>query len=119
MQNQKSALGLDGNVTALLGYIIWIVALVVVLIEKENKFVRFHAVQALLYWAAVIVLAIALSIVTTILSFVSYLLASIFSLLFMVLWLGVLIGLIVLAVKSFQGQMFKLPVIGDMAEKWA
>ena len=50
MQNQKSALGLDGNVTALLGYIIWIIALVSLIIEKEtgNRFIladgRLHPV---------------------------------------------------------------------------
>jgi uncharacterized membrane protein len=42
MQNQKSALGLDGNVTALIGYIIGILALVLIFIEKDNKFVRFR-----------------------------------------------------------------------------
>jgi uncharacterized membrane protein len=119
MQNQKSALGLDGNVTALLGYIIWIVALVSLLIEKENKFVRFHAVQSLLYHAAIIVAFIALTIITVFLSFISGTLASLFSMLYMLLWLGVLVGIILLAVKSFQGQMFKLPIIGDMAEKWS
>ena len=49
MQNQKSALGLDGNVTALIGYIIGIVALVLIFIEKDNKFVRFHALQSVLW----------------------------------------------------------------------
>src|SRR5438034_1316917 len=56
----KSALGLDGNIAALLGYIIWPVALVCMIIEKENKFVRFHAIQSLLYHPALLVLAILL-----------------------------------------------------------
>ncbi|MEP6848314.1 MAG: hypothetical protein ABI999_05610, partial [Acidobacteriota bacterium] len=50
MQNQKSALGLDGNITALLGYIVSIVALVLIFIEKDNKFVRFHALQSVIWW---------------------------------------------------------------------
>jgi uncharacterized membrane protein len=119
MQNQKSALGLDANVTALLGYIIWIVALVVVLIDKENKFVRFHAIQSLLYTAAIVIAFIALTIVATFFAFISYTLASIVSMLSLLVWLAALVGIIVLAIKSFQGTMFKLPIIGDMAEKWA
>jgi len=119
MSGGKSALGLDGNITALLGYIIWVVALVALLIEKDNRFVRFHAVQSLIYTAAIVVVAIVLSIFTTILAFISGTLAGLFSLVFMLLWLGALVGIIILAIKAFQGQMFKLPVVGDMAEKWA
>jgi uncharacterized membrane protein len=119
MQNQKSALGLDGNVTALIGYIIWIVALIVIFIEKDNRFVRFHAIQAVLYGAAFFVLFIGLWIITIVLAFISGTLATLFSLLFLLLWLAGLGGIILLCVKSFKGEMFKLPVIGDMAEKWA
>lgn len=119
MQNQKSALGLDANVTALIGYIIWIVALIVIFIEKDNKFVRFHAFQSVLYSVGIFVVFIALSIISTVLAFVSGTLAGLFSLLFLVVWLGAIVGIILLAVKSYQGQMFKLPIIGDMAEKWS
>ena len=64
MENSgKSALGLEGNIAALIGYIIWPVALVCVIIEKENKFVRFHAIQSLLYHAAMIVAVILLVII--------------------------------------------------------
>lgn len=119
MQNQKSALGLDANITALIGYIIWIVALVMIFIEKDNKFVRFHAFQSVLYGVGIFVLFIVLAIITTILAFVSTTLASLFSLLYLLLWLVAVVGIILLAVKSYQGQMFKLPIIGDMAEKWS
>ena len=49
MQNQKSAIGLDANITALIGYPIGILALVLIFIEKDNKFVRFHALQSVLW----------------------------------------------------------------------
>ncbi len=71
MQNQKSALGLDGNITALIGYPIGIVALILIFIEKDNKFVRFHAFQSLLFWVAVTVVWIVLFIFTFILAFIS------------------------------------------------
>ena len=119
MQNQKSALGLDANVTALISYPIGIVALISVFIEKDNKFVRFHAFQSLLFWAVAVVLWIAVVFVMVFLAFISSLLATLMWLLLVVVGFGVLGGIIFLAYKAFQGEMFKLPVIGDMAEKWA
>ena len=119
MQNQKSALGLDANVTALIGYPIGIVALILVFIEKDNKFVRFHAFQSLLFWAVATVLWIGLIFLMIFLAFISSILATLFWLLLMVVGLGVFAGIIFLAYKAFQGEMFKLPIIGDMAEKWS
>ena len=119
MQNQKSALGLDGNITALIGYPVGILALILIFMEKDNKFVRFHAFQSLLFWAAVVVIYIVLGIFTGILFAVSSTLGGLFSMLFALFGLAVFVAMIFLAFKAFQGQMFKLPVIGDMAEKWA
>ncbi|MDM7921393.1 MAG: DUF4870 domain-containing protein [Pyrinomonadaceae bacterium] len=119
MQNQKSALGLDGNVTALIGYPVGIVALILLFIEKDNKFVRFHAIQSLLFWAAFMVILIGLGIISGVLAFVSGTLATLVGLLSFLVWIALLGLLILLAIKAFQGQMFKLPIIGDMASKWA
>lgn len=116
MENQKSALGLDGNITALLGYIIWIVAVILIFMEKDNKFVRFHAFQSVFFGLAIIVGFVVLSIFTGIISAVSGTLAMIFSLLILVFWLAAFAGFIYLCVKSFQGHMAKLPVIGNLAE---
>lgn len=119
MQNQKSALGLDGNITALIGYPIGIVALILVFIEKDNKFVRFHAFQSLLFWAAVFVIYIVLGIFTGILFAVSTTMGGLFTMVFGLIALVVFVAMIFLALKAYQGQMFKLPVIGDMAEKYS
>ena len=59
MQNQKSALGLDGNITTLIGYLIPLVALILIFIEKDNKFVRFHSFQSV-FWVAVSIFCICL-----------------------------------------------------------
>jgi uncharacterized membrane protein len=126
MQNQKSAIGLDGNVTALIGYIVGIVALVLIFIEKDNKFVRFHALQSILWFATIFVAIIAVAIVGTIISFalaaVSGTLGTIVGLLFTLLYIGLFLamfgGLIYGAIKSFGGQMTKLPLVGGFAEKW-
>jgi uncharacterized membrane protein len=119
MQNQKSALGLDGNVTALIGYPIGIVALIMLFIEKDNKFVRFHAIQSLLFWAAYIVVFIGLGLITGILAVISGTLATLFSLLYFLAFLACMAAIIFLAFKAYQGEMFKLPVIGAMADKWS
>ena len=127
MQNQKSALGLDGNVTALIGYIIGILALVLIFIEKDNKFVRFHALQSLLwwigYWVILFVVCILLAIVGVVLSMISTSLGGIvwalISLLAFVAWLPLLAGVIYAAYKAYSGEMTKLPVVGNLAEKWA
>ncbi len=120
----KSALGIDGNITALLGYIVWIVALIAVIMEKENKFVRFHAIQSLLYHAAAIVVFIGLVIVLTILTVMLAFarlgeLSSVLWLLYMVVFFGYVGGLIYAAVKAYGGAYFKLPIVGNMAEKFA
>jgi uncharacterized membrane protein len=119
MQNQKSALGLDANVAALIGYPIGLVALISLFIEKDSKFVRFHAIQSLLFWAIATVLCFGLFFITIILAFISGTLATLFWFLIMLVGLGVFAGVIFLAYKAFQGETFKLPVIGDMAEKWS
>lgn len=129
MQNMyggKSALGLDGNVTALIGYLIGIVALVLIFIEKDNKFVRFHAIQSVIFHVGTFIIIIAVWIVGGIIAAVLGQISSIFGiigiliyLLGMLLWLGWLGGMIYGAIKSFQGQMFKYPIFGNLAEKWA
>ena|SRR6185369_10188786 len=126
MQNQKSALGLDGNVTALIGYIVGIVALVLIFIEKDNKFVRFHALQSVLWsvgmCVGIFVVAIIGFILAMILGQVSGALGSIVGLLVMLLYLAMILallgGLIFAAIKAYGGAMFKLPIVGGLAEKW-
>lgn len=126
MQNQKSALGLDGNVTALIGYIIGIVALVLIFIEKDNKFVRFHAFQSVFLFVAYIaciILMVIVGIIAAVIGAASSTLGTIVGLLVMLLWLVVVFGflgaLIFAAIKAYGGAMFKLPIIGGLAEKFS
>jgi uncharacterized membrane protein len=120
----KAALGgIDGNLAALLGYIIWIVALISLIMEKENRFVKFHAIQSLLLHAAAVIVFIALVILLTILGIMLAFaglgaLGAILWLLYMVVVVAYIAALIYAAVKAYGGLEFKLPVIGNMAEKW-
>lgn len=115
----KTALGgLDANLAAALGYPIGIIALIMVIMEKQNRFARFHALQSLLLIGGWIIVAIVLSIVIAILSQISPYLGF-FGLLFPLIWLLWFGALIFCAYKAYQGEWFKLPVIGDMAENFA
>jgi len=128
VQAGKSSTGLDENIAALLSYVFgWVSGLIFFLIEKDSRLVRFHAMQSLLFNVLVGVVAIALWIVLfvvfMILSQISGALATVLSLLSLLIWgvfvLGILAGFILCLVKAFQGQYFKLPVIGNFAEKFS
>jgi uncharacterized membrane protein len=131
MDTGKSALGLDGNVAAALGYPIGIIAIISLIMEKENRFVKFHALQSILLHVGAVVLMIALWIISAIIlvggaaaaaATESGAVGGLMGMLFGLLWLAFivvyLLGLILSAVKAYQGAWFKLPIIGGMAEKW-
>ena len=102
----KCSTGLKPNIAAFLSYIAgFISGIVFLVIEKENKFVRFHALQSTITFGAVFIL----QWVFTYMFFVAAL-APILSLGSLALW-------IILMIKSYQGEKFKLPVIGDLVEK--
>ncbi len=123
----KSALGLDGNITALLGYIFGIVALILIFIEKNNRFVRYHAIQCLLWIVLYIVGLFAIIIVGVIISVIggtvsqalAGILAGLTALLYFVWILIFLGGIIYSAIKAYGNNMHKLPIVGSFAEKWA
>lgn len=127
-QAGKSSTGLDENIAALLSYIFgWVSGLIFFLIEKDSRLVRFHAMQSLLFNVLVGVVAIALWVVLFIVFMIaaqlSNALATVLSLLSILVWgvflLAILAGFILCLVKAFQGQYFKLPVIGNFAEKFS
>jgi len=104
----KTTVGMDANLAAALSYVFgWVSGLIFFLLEKENKFLRFHAMQSILFAASWTVILIVLGITV-----VGAFLIPIVGLIFFVVW-------IVLIITSFSGEQFKLPVIGDMAEKYS
>ena len=122
----KSSTGLDENIAALISYVFgWVSGLVFFLIEKDSKLVRFHAMQSILFCVLVAVLGIALWVVTFLFLLVGAMLpdimGSLLALLGTFIWLifsvALLIAWILCLVRAYQGQFFKLPVIGNMAEK--
>jgi uncharacterized membrane protein len=105
----QAAGGFQDNVAGLLCYLL-IPAIVFLVMEpyNRNRFIRFHAFQA-------IFLEIGWIIVNAVLGMLAFI--GIFIL--PILWLGFTILWIVCMIKAFQNQMFKLPLIGDIAEKQA
>lgn len=112
--------GLAPNVASLLCYLCtFITGIIFLLIEKDNKEVKFHAWQAIFLGAGSIVLQIAILILTAIMSAISGALATIISLLGTLVYLGIMVIWIIAMVKAYQGQKWKIPFIGDLAEKQA
>ena len=127
MENQKSAIGLDANLTAAIGYPVGLLALIMIFMEKDNKFIRFHAIQSLIWGVGCGVLFVVVIIIGMILGGV-LLMASptlgtlvwgLTGLLYLVLILGCLGGVVMGAVKAYGNEMYKLPVVGNFAEKWS
>jgi uncharacterized membrane protein len=108
--------GLSDNVAGALAYLTIVPAVVFLVIEPFNKkrFVRFHSFQSIFFFIAWIAVDICLSIVGHI-PFLGWATLFLWPLVSLVLF----VILLILALKAYQGQMFKLPVIGDIAEQQA
>ena len=127
-ETSKSSTGLDENIAALLSYIFgWVSGLVFFLIEKNSRFVRFHAMQSLILsggfgiimsilWFVAIFLSLIVGYASNLLGSLIWLLGM---LLISVISLGVLIGWVMCLVKAFNKEYFKLPFIGNYAEKFS
>jgi len=108
-ESQKTSIGLDENIASLLCYVlVWVTGIIFYLIEKDNRMVKFHALQSVLTF-------LPLSIVYWIISIlfwwsgIGYILAMLIGIIMFILW-------IVLMIKAYQGERFKLPVVGDIAD---
>jgi uncharacterized membrane protein len=101
-----TSLGTTQNVAGLLTYILgWVTGIVFLLIEKDNSFVRFHAMQSIVIFVP---LTIA-SFVVGFLPFVGGLLGVIVQLATIIIWLFMMY-------QAFQGKRYKFPYAGDYAE---
>jgi len=115
----KSIFGLPENVAAALSYIFGPFSGIAVLImERENKFVRFHALQSTLWFVLVMVLGWVLGFISRILSVIP-LLGRLAGLgIGLILSIGgflAIVSLVFLMVMAASGKTFKIPIIGDVA----
>lgn len=101
--------GLAENVAGLLCYVLgWVSGIVFLIIEPENKFVRFHAFQSIIIFAIISVAAIVFSPIPILGTIISWIL----SVAGFILW-------VVLMVMAAQGKKYMLPWAGNFAEKWS
>ena len=106
---KKTDLGLDENVEALLAYVLgFVTGIIFYLLEKKNEYVRFHTMQSIATFAGIFVISTVLNIVPIL-----------GPILGMLLNLGGIILWIILMIKAYQGERIKLPIVGDIAEKYA
>ncbi len=111
--------GLTDNVAGLLCYVAGFITGIIFLAiapYNQSKFVRFHAWQAILFSGAWFAFWVVEAIIAMILP---WSLSIIISLLSFVIWLGGMVIWVLLMVKAYQGQRWKLPIVGDIAEKQA
>ncbi|HEX8567235.1 MAG TPA: DUF4870 domain-containing protein [Pyrinomonadaceae bacterium] len=136
MQNMqgKTALGLDANIGALLCYLANIIpcvvplglvySIIVIVQDKTNKLARFHAFQSLLLSAAALVIGIPLYIIFFIGFFIDAktgvpIITMLMGLVLMIFGLAMFVLVVLAAIKAFQGQIYKIPVIGNLADKYS
>ena len=110
MENKKTtktALGIDENITGALCYVFgFITGIIFLVLEKENKFIRFHAMQSLTIF-------LTLFLITTVIGWIpiiGWIILILITPLGFILW-------ILLMYKAYKGERFKLPIVGDFAEK--
>ncbi len=106
-ENEKTALGIDENIEGLLCYVLgFVTGIIFLVLEKENKFIRFHAMQSLATFLSIFIIVTIIGWIPIIGWLISILITP-FSL---ILW-------ILLMYKAYKGEKFKLPIVGDFAEK--
>lgn len=102
----NTSTGIQQNVAGLLCYLVgWVTGIVFLIIEKENKFVRFHAVQSIVVFGGYTVIAIILSFIPII----GWIIGLLLGIAAFILW-------IMLMLKAYQGQTYKVPIAGKIAE---
>ena len=122
---------MDTNVAAGLAYlpvcfVHLVFSIAILATDKTNKLARFHAVQSLLigatfvvayilFFVCMFILMIAAAATHPIVAVLMFALYAIF-ILFVLL---TFVGLIISMVNAFQGKIFKLPLIGNMADNWS
>lgn len=106
-EQKTTSSGLEENIAGLLCYVAgFITGIIFLVIEKENKFVRFHAIQSIITFVVILVASFLFAAIPVI----GWIFGLLLTPVSFILW-------IFLMYKAYQGQWFKLPFIGNVAEK--
>jgi uncharacterized membrane protein len=109
------------NIAGALAYITVIPPIFFLLIDpyRRNRFVRFHSLQCLFLWLAMFVIAAVLRLAEPVVFLIPNLGYLLFLLMAMVAGLAAFVVWLVLVIKALQGEAFKIPLVGDLAERQA
>ena len=108
----------DSNLLAAIAYLLGFFAIIIYFIKKDDRFLRFHSLQATIYSVAWFVVFMGFFILSAIISAVTMGLGGICFFFLPLLGLAVFVGMIYAAYKAFEGEMWEMPVIGSMARKY-
>ncbi len=102
----STSTGLQPNVAGLLCYIGgWISGIIFLVLEQKNRWVRFHAVQSIIVFGTITVAGLIFGWIPVVGDAFSW----IISIIGFILW-------VILMIKAYNGERYKLPVAGDIAE---
>ena len=97
---------------------LWLLALIPLLVEKEDREVQWHAKHGLVLTVVEVIVMIGLQVVVMILGAVSGGLGCIFTLLIPIFMLAILIVHVLCIVKGINGQRFLIPGVSEFADKF-
>ncbi|WP_139904100.1 DUF4870 domain-containing protein [Clostridium thermarum] len=102
----KSSTGLDENIAGLLCYLgAWVTGLIFFFLEKESRFVKFHAMQSIIASVILTVAGIVLGLLPIIWRLTS------------LIGLAQFVIMVICMIKAYNREWFKLPIVGDIAEE--
>lgn len=118
--NKKSSTGMEPKIAVLLAYLFsWLGGLIIWLIEKENKFVKWNALQALILGICqFIIIILFFWILSPIFAWIFWPLAMVFTAIGWICWALLFVLAIVCIVRAFQGKTFRIPVISSLTDKY-
>ena len=103
---ERTSSGFNANVAAALSYLIGFVSgLIFLLVEKDNKFVRFHAMQSTLFFIGIVIIDVVLQVIPILGALV---------VIFLLIPLSAVVWLLMMY-KAYQGEDYKLPLVGQWA----
>ena len=103
---EKTSSGIDANVAAALSYLVgFVTGIIFLLAEKDNKFVRFHAMQSTLFFIAIVIIDVLLQVIPILGALI---------VIFLLIPLSALVWLLMMY-KAYQGEEYKLPLVGQWA----
>ncbi len=102
------------NIVAALSYFLgFITGVIILLVEKQDKYIRFHAMQSVVIFGALFVFNLVFSLIfgsLTFLGFLASIINTLISIVSVVVW-------VISMIKAYQGVVYKWPIVGDFAEK--